>query len=521
MLTVLITTSGTGERLGCFTKYTNKSLVKVGDKYAICYIIDNYDSNTEFVITLGYYGNIVKEFLLLAYPNHNFIFVNVDKYIGEGSSLGYSLLCAKNYLQKPFIFHCCDTIIINKINIFPNMNTLYVYPCDNSSQYTTIIVENNNIKQINNKCHHEYDYAYVGIAYINNYIEFWKNLEILYNNNPNNSSLNDVESFKLMMFEQIDFKYNILDNWYDTGNLKSYKLSNKILNTKKYNVIEKNYESICFLDNVVIKYINDDNLNSKRWNRGNILHGLVPTLYGKTEHFIKMELIDGQLLSENNNYNSIIDLLEWSKKKLWINKDINSKYIEISYQFYFDKTINRIKQLSFLFDEKMCINRLKCKKTILETISSIPRDLLITDTFYNFHGDFILDNIIKKNNNEYVLLDWRYDFGDCDTHGDIYYDLAKLRHNIIFNHANVINKLYFIHYANESVTLDIKTNYILIKQLEDFDNFVIVNNFDIYKIKIIMSIIWLNMSPLYEGELSEFLFYFGKYNLEIILNENA
>ena len=66
MSKVLITTSGVGERLGKHTKHTNKSLVKVGDKYAICHIIENYPDDTTFVVTLGHYGDYVKDFLEMA-----------------------------------------------------------------------------------------------------------------------------------------------------------------------------------------------------------------------------------------------------------------------------------------------------------------------------------------------------------------------------------------------------------------------------------------------------------------------
>ncbi len=38
---ILITASGVGQRLGDLTKYTNKSLVKVGKKPSISYIIEN------------------------------------------------------------------------------------------------------------------------------------------------------------------------------------------------------------------------------------------------------------------------------------------------------------------------------------------------------------------------------------------------------------------------------------------------------------------------------------------------
>ena len=124
MLTVLITTSGTGSRLNHFTKYTNKSLVKLGDKLAICYIIEQYDNDTEYIITLGHMGSLVKDFLLLAYPSRTFIFVEIDKFEGSGSSLGYSMLKAKDYLQKPFVFHCCDTILQEKIT-FNSSNLIF------------------------------------------------------------------------------------------------------------------------------------------------------------------------------------------------------------------------------------------------------------------------------------------------------------------------------------------------------------------------------------------------------------
>ena len=39
---VLITTSGLGKRLGNITNYTNKALVKIGDKPAISHIIENF-----------------------------------------------------------------------------------------------------------------------------------------------------------------------------------------------------------------------------------------------------------------------------------------------------------------------------------------------------------------------------------------------------------------------------------------------------------------------------------------------
>ena len=71
---VIITTSGIGQRLGDITKYTSKALIRIGKKPAISYIIESYQEDVEFIITLGHFGDHVKQFLNLAYPNKKFTF---------------------------------------------------------------------------------------------------------------------------------------------------------------------------------------------------------------------------------------------------------------------------------------------------------------------------------------------------------------------------------------------------------------------------------------------------------------
>lgn len=50
-----------------------------------------------------------------------------------------------------------------------------------------------------------------------------------------------------------------------------------------------------------------------------------------------------------------------------------------------------------------------------------------------FHGDFILDNLLKTGM-IYVRFDWRQSFGGLLKSGDIYYDFSKLNHNLTVNH---------------------------------------------------------------------------------------
>ena len=71
---VLIPTAGTGSRLGKFTAFINKSLVGIANRPTISHIIEQFPNDTEFVIALGHKGNLVREFLSLAYPKRKFFF---------------------------------------------------------------------------------------------------------------------------------------------------------------------------------------------------------------------------------------------------------------------------------------------------------------------------------------------------------------------------------------------------------------------------------------------------------------
>ena len=512
---VLITTSGIGSRLGNITKILNKSLIRVGNKFAICHIIDKFDyKTTDFIITLGFQGHLVKEFLKIAYENHNFIFVNIDNYDGVGSSLVYSLLQTKEYLQTPFLFICCDSLFIDDIsfNNFDKKNYLYVAKSNDSSFYTSVNICGNEIIKMNDKGEKDFDYVYTGISYIYDYENYWKNMIDLYDKKSSNKELGDIDVISSLILTNHTFNFKFLNEWFDIGNINSFNIALKKFQCD-YDILHKDNEAICFMDTKVIKFINNKDCNLNKISRGSSLYPLTPLIVNKGDYFFAMELIKGTILSKIKNYGEIYKLLIWSYENLWINKDINSNHIETCCQFYKIKTYERLKGINF--NDYKIINGLSIG-TIDELLLNIDWNSLNTDEFYQYHGDFILDNIIYSNNS-YKLLDWRQDFGGNVSHGDMYYDLAKLRHNIIFNHDNINNGLFEVNEENNEIKVDLKCNYLLLKQLEDFDKFILEKNLNLKKIKILTSIIWLNMSPLHEYHISKFLYYFGKFNLFISL----
>ena len=144
---VIIPTAGIGSRLEQLTKHLNKSLVSLANKPILSHLIDQFPTTCNFVIALGYKGNLVKDFLQLCYPDRTFHFVNVDPYEGKGSGLGYSLLCCKKYLQEPFVFISCDTLVKEPIPN-PKFNWMGYASKKKKFSYRTLQIKENKIIQI-------------------------------------------------------------------------------------------------------------------------------------------------------------------------------------------------------------------------------------------------------------------------------------------------------------------------------------------------------------------------------------
>ena len=66
------------------------------------------------------------------------------------------------------------------------------------------------------------------------------------------------------------------------------------------------------------------------------------------------------------------------------------------------------------------------------------------------YGDFILDNILKTDN-DYCLLDWRQDFGNIIKYGDLYYDFAKMYHALIISGEIIRNNQFEIKRKGENI----------------------------------------------------------------------
>lgn len=514
---VLITTSGTGSRLGELTKYTNKALVRIGKKPAISYIIEAYPKEIPLVITIGYLKEQVQEFLILAYPDRKFEFVEVDKYEGEGSSLGYSMLQAEKKLQCPFIFHSCDTIVTENIPK-PEENWVGGYMVDKVNtdlqldQYRTHKLDGEKVVSLKEKGDPDFESIHIGLIGVKDYAEFWKNLKEIYSANLTNTGHSDVHVVDKMIKNDIKFKLAPFNDWYDTGNPLALKKTRKALG-KDFDILDKAEESVYIFDDFVIKFFYNSETVKKRVARAKILAGLVPAIIGSANHFYKYEFIAGDLYSRVVDADDFAIFLKWAKDNLWLKKDAvdSDQFKQACLKFYKNKTEERVKDFFEAHSIKDGVDLINDEEvpSIQEILNKIDFAKLCPAEEYRIHGDFILDNILKTKGG-YCLLDWRQDFGGLIDAGDMYYDLAKMNHNLTVNH-DLINEGKFkidINGNKISVAIDEKENLFECKKI--LESFVKNNNWDWQRVNLLTGLVWLNMSPLHHDPFNKFLFYSGK-----------
>ncbi len=234
---VLLTTSGTGSRLKELTKHTNKALVPINGRPTIEYILALYPKDVSFVVTLGYLGERVKEYLESHHPERQFEFARVDTFEGEGSSVGYSMLQAKPYLQCPFIFHACDTILTEKIPA-PERNWVGGFVGDwaktgrDTSPYDTVSVREGRVLKLNQRGTPDFDAIYLGFDGIFDYETYWQIFEELYQADPLSGKLHPTEVLNEMLKRGIEFSLVPYSVWLDTGNLPALAATEAFLSKK-------------------------------------------------------------------------------------------------------------------------------------------------------------------------------------------------------------------------------------------------------------------------------------------------
>ncbi len=507
------------------THSINKAILPVNFKAVISHIIEKFPAEIELVVALGHKKDTIVDYLTLAHPNRKFTFVEINNIAEPRTNNGCALLQCRPNLQCPFIFCTTDTFVLEEVPA-PEYNWLGVGPEESSELFSTVKIRDKRIYQIDNETKDNNEFGFIGLAGIKDYEKFFEGLS---------KSIEDTKG-AIHIFNGLRhlIEYDlspIAFTWHNTHTLEAYTKTNKLFSGEnKFNFSKgSGDEFLYFVGNKVIKFFADKTITENRHERAQkYLNDLCPKIDPRKGNFYSYNKIEGQVFYDVLDRQMVIDFLEWARTHLWkqinLTEEARREYAEACEEFYVNKTKKRIQKFydkTGITDTTTFINGISVPP-LYELFKKINWLHVKDGTPSNFHGDLQFDNILfikdavdKKN--KFLLLDWRQDFAGLVSHGDMYYDLAKLYGGTLVSYKLIKEAMFSFDMSDNIVHYNYFIKNDLNEAREEFEYFLKKHDFDIKKVKIITALIFLNMSPLHEEPFDKLLYFMGRSMLSRLI----
>lgn len=515
---VCILTSGRGQRMGEMGTYLNKALVSVNHQAVISHIIENFPSDTRFVIGLGYKQKQVREYLNMAHPQGNFTFVTIDNFEGPGSGPGYSLLQCRKALPGPFYFVACDTLFNPESLLRSNASDWFGVvqaPVEQAKSYCNFSIDSSGrIVEIFDKTVAPglTLYSFTGVCFIKNYETFWRCLQSADLTKGEHQISNGMRGLI-----ELGSAYVQPMVWHDVGTLEGY---NEAQAKEQRFDFSKPGEVLYLQKDRVIKFWKDPSILPKKMARAEHLKGLLPAIRETGEQFFSYTRAAGDTVYPQLSPDLFERLLSWLDQRLWslpVNTSLHPDYKAAFRKFYETKTRERVdrylQKLSFKTDVATIVLGEKIPP-IHELLDRIDWGHLSEGQPAQTHGDLQFDNVIYDSTTDrFTLIDWRQDFGSITDFGDIYYDLAKLLGGIRLNYDYIKAGLFYYEETKKGVFYDFARRNATPIYDSILRNYVKRVGLDFHRVELITALIWINMAPLHGEPFDRLLFSLGKHSL--------
>ena len=505
-ITVLILAAGYGRRMGQFSRMINKSLVPYNNKPLISHIFDRFDPDTKFIIACGHMGEQVKNYLRLVHNEKNLTFVDIDDYSEGNTGPATTIQICSKHISGSFIWLSCDTLFDFDYKSKTDHNWVAVHPVDSTISQDYCWVQRNGdlITKIVNKkpCKTAVD-AFIGLMFCKD-LTFVENLKSV-------SAKEVCEG----LLENLNLHAYTVNTWYDFGTYEKWN----DLNKESPEVSFPKPNELFYHDNgKIIKFTVNEELAERKYQRAILNPACMPYNVKQSGQFLVYDYAEGDIVYDILTISLFKELLDWSKNNLWKPKWFPDIF-EINRKFYQEKTLSRLKDFRIKYNgwSEPCEINNQTVLRIDQYINMIDWHWLCSENDWRFiHGDFQFENVIyNAETKKFTCIDWRTDFGG-DEYGDLYYDLAKMAGGILLNYQAVKDNQLEYYENDGCVTLNncsIENAESYLKLLEEWCN---SQNLDWKKVKLLIPIIYLNMSPLHTTPFDKYLFslaqvYFAKF----------
>lgn len=511
--TVCLLTAGKGSRMGAYGHSLNKALLPIDGKATISHIIDKFPPETEFVVGVGFRGDQVRQYLSIAHPNRRITIVDVDNYDGPGSGPGYSLLCCRSRLQRPFYFVSCDTLWENALDWRETDNWLGVarVSAAESGRYCNLHVADGRITELKDKAHVSDPawQAFVGFCYIRDHALFWSALESTETVAGEHQISNGLKA--LIRAGQVSARPI---EWTDVGDYEKYK---KVVQRYENYDFSKQNEALYIVNRKVIKFFADARITERRVRKAQLNPAVFPTVSDHQGQFYAYDFLPGRTLYQMNSPRTFERLLEWLERNLWQRVTVEPEAMRrLCLTFYRDKTVERLAMYHEKYavaDAGSSVNGRSIPSTS-DLLARVPWNTLADGIPTFMHGDLQFDNILyDEATHAFTLLDWRQDFAGEVGFGDLYYDLAKLHGGIILNYDYIKLNLLTYEENSEGIGFDFAQRYQTNTYLGMLAAYIERHGYDLRKVRILNALIYLNMAPLHHFPFDKMLYSLGRQML--------
>jgi NDP-sugar pyrophosphorylase family protein len=506
-LTVLILAAGYGRRMGPFGRMINKGLVPYKDKPLISHIIDKFDAGTKFVIACGHMGQQVKDYVGNVHNEKNIIFVDIPNYLEGETGPATTIQCCQQHLRGGFMWVACDTLFEFEYRDKLDHNWIAVCPVDSTiaKDYCWIEREADHITAIKNKDHSKVAVdAFIGLMYAkdDDYLDAL-------------ISVRAKDTYEA--FQAIPLKAHTVRQWKDFGTYEKWEELTHDLTDVSF---PKPNELFYHDNNKVIKFWTDSYQADMRLIRANANPNCMPANIKIAGNFLIHDFALGDIVYNQYSLPLFKQMLEWCEHTLWKPVLSDTNHENACTKFYYEKTLERVEQFRVKYSEwsePHEVNGIEVKR-IDEYLKLVGWRLLCTEYEWCFvHGDLHFDNTIyNPATSTFTAIDWRTDFAG-DIYGDLYYDLAKMLGGLHLSYKAVKEELIEYEEHNDRAQLTIPSIHNVEEYEEVLRQWVINKGLNWQKVKLLVPIIYLNMSPLHEAPFDKFLVALAQLHFSKIL----
>jgi glucose-1-phosphate thymidylyltransferase len=250
----VIPVAGTGKRLRPHTYSQPKPLIPVAGKPIIAFIIDEMVANgvDEIIFIIGYLGEKIKDYVSKSYPDLKTVFVTQEETLGSG----HAIWMAKEYIQdeKDCLIVLGDTVFEADIKemLSNPLSCLAIKRVEDPREFGVVELGSNGevLRVIEKPKIPKSNMALVGLYKISAVKELMEALEFNIKNDIRTiGEFHLTDGIARMIDGGVDFRTQIIHNWFDCGKKEILLETNAMLLAKqKYN----HHESEEFETSIII-----------------------------------------------------------------------------------------------------------------------------------------------------------------------------------------------------------------------------------------------------------------------------